>query len=189
MKVNRLEAHDRLIEVHKQKDHIGQAVEECIRNVPDEVKSSFYVYAHKRTIGLDEMAKYMLKSPGKVPTHRIVWMPRITKPEPTENSMLFLVKKGSDEVRILWMLPDACMWEQYGPDKMTHDPVIWESIQTFKSNPAELMKRMKEEPTPADEKRFAKIIKKAAVESKGKKFRQASLEAYLAGLNSPERST
>lgn len=188
MKVDRLEAHDRLIEVHKQKDFISAAVQECISNVPDEIKSSFFVYAHKRTIGLDEMAKYMLKSPGKVPTHRIVWMPRITKPTPSENSMLFLAKKGSDEVRIVWLIPDACMWEQYAPGKMTHDPLIWESIQTFKENPAKLMKREKDEPTKEDEKRFSRIIKKAATESKAKKFRQASLEASLAELSSPERS-
>ena len=50
MKANKLESHDRLLELHKKKDIIEKGCQDCIDNRPAEFEDHpFYIFAHKRT--------------------------------------------------------------------------------------------------------------------------------------------
>lgn len=149
MKVNLLEAHDRLIHFKKQSDYISQGCNDCIRNRPEEFGSHpFYIWAHKREIGMDErMAifnkdlmvnftneKRKYKRIEDVPTHRHIWMPRLTKPRADENSMLFKYYPKLDQVKIIWILPERHTWDQFVKNNLTEQAVVCESIHAFKNN-------------------------------------------------------
>ena len=148
MKIDRLETHDRLLEFGKQSDYISQGCQECIANRPSEYGNHpFYIFAHKREIGLDEriaifnmdlqtslidpryISKY--KTIQDVPTARLIWEPRLTKPKAQENSMLFRAYPPSDNIKIIWMIPARELWAQYQKDKMVADKTVWTSIHNF----------------------------------------------------------
>ena len=186
MRIDRLETHDRLLHFQKQAELIYEGCMECIKNVPDEVKSPFYVFAHPRTVEKDEQESLVLSGTNIVPNQRLIWMPRITKPDPQTNSYLFLAKKNSDIIRIIWMIPPREMWEQYAPGKMTHNQEIWTSIENFKKAKRKLSSPDKEGPTKKDEENFRKVIaevaRKRRMEKEAQKITQASLESYLSSL-------
>ncbi len=140
MKINKLDAHDRLEELHKQ----GDTISACCQNIIDQSPFGdypFYIFAHKREIGLDERisiyTQSMAELGGKykdlseVPTHRIIWQPRLTKPKAQTNSMLFKVSPGSDEVKVIWMIPERELWDQYKKGNLTQHQIIIESIHDF----------------------------------------------------------
>ena len=141
-KIDHLETHDRLLQYNKQIDTIGEEVQKCIDNVPDAVKYPFYVWGHSRHVAIDERLSYFMGGNYEkfedVPSERILWMPRPSKPEATPNSYLFRAQKGSDIVHIIWVLPKIELWSQFGPDKMLHNQEIWTSIMNFKYNKKEL---------------------------------------------------
>ena len=106
MRVNRLEAHDRLEYFLKdQHDIIAQGAEDCLKKNPDSLKyqeKSHYVYifAHPRTAdnGVDK---------------KLYWQPRLTKPEAQTNSYLFRAQSKTDIVEVCWMIPPSELWSQY----------------------------------------------------------------------------
>lgn len=150
MKLNRLETHDRLLHFQKQGDLISQGCEECIRNRPKEYGNHpFYIFAHKRELGLDErialfnedlrialidhsyMRQYL--SLESVPTARLIWEPRLTKPKAQSNSMLFRAYPPGDNIKIIWMIPAPELWEQYQKGNMTEHSIVCESIDQFRN--------------------------------------------------------
>jgi hypothetical protein len=141
VKLNRLETHDRLEHFKKQDFDISACCQDLINQRPFG-SYAFYIFVHARTLGLDEKLKLFTsgkyKSMEEVPEKTLIWQPRLTRPKPQSNSMLFKAYPGSDVVKIMWMIPDRSLWEQYEKDKMTGDSVIYESIQTFKNNSRKL---------------------------------------------------
>ncbi len=134
-KLDRLETHDRYKEFTK--DQFGIS-EECQKIIDKRPFGSypFYIFAHSRTIDEVERFQYFLNTGlnwEKIPSKRIIWQPRLTKPDPQENSMCFRVSPGSDNVEIVWVIPDKNMWDQYEKGKITENNIIKESIDKFKN--------------------------------------------------------
>lgn len=127
MKINRLEAHDRLEHLTKQ----SFGIEECCQNLVDQRpfgEHAFYIFAHTRTHD-DGVSK------------RLIWQPRLTKPVPETNSMLFKGYPGTDQIKICWMIPAPEMWAQYKKGNVTeHDVTSW-SINQFMYNKEELARK------------------------------------------------
>lgn len=139
MKINRLDAHDRLLHYKKQSDQISFGCQECIKNRPEEFGNHpFYIYAHARTH-------------DNGVTKRLIWQPRLCKPQIVEtNSMLFKYYPQTDTIKIIWMIPDERMWNQYKKGNLTESQIIIESIHNYKYNRKMLLQT--EEDDLADEK-------------------------------------
>lgn len=131
MKLNRLDTHDRLLHFKKQQDDISAGLLECINNVPEAVKCPFYVWAHSRSVNDDEKINLIIQGHKKTPDERLIWVPRVTKPEVSPNSYLFLVQKNTDIIKIIWMLPKRELWKQYEPGQLCFNENIWVSIQNY----------------------------------------------------------
>lgn len=120
MKINHLDAHDRLLVFNKQADTISKGCEECIKNRPEEFQNHpFYIFAHARTDD-DGITK------------RLIWMPRLSKPSAQENSMLFKFYPNTETIKIMWIIPSRELWKQYEKDLMTENETISNSIYMFK---------------------------------------------------------
>ena len=131
MKVDILDAHDRYLHFMKQSFDIGECVQDLINKEPFG-KHPFYIFAHART---DDDGV----------TKRLIWQPRLTKPEAQTNSMLFKAYPGTDKVKIIWMIPDRLMWYQYKKGNVTQSDMVWDSIVKFRS-----AKDLLEAPEPDD---------------------------------------
>lgn len=133
LKLNRLDAHDRMLHFTKQSFDIG----ECCQNLIDIEpfgKRPFYIFAHTRT---DDDGV----------TKRLIWQPRLLKPQVETNSMLFKGYPGTDNVKIIWMIPEEGMWPQFKPGLVTESNTIWNSIHDYKFNKKELEAPEKDDPT------------------------------------------
>lgn len=120
MKINPLDAHDRLEHFSKQDFDIGACCQDLINQRPFG-DYPFYIFAHART---DDDGV----------TKRLIWQPRLTKPKAQTNSMLFKGYPGQDLVKIVWMIPAIEMWDQYEKGKLTENELIAESIYNFQNN-------------------------------------------------------
>lgn len=127
MKVNRLDAHDRLQHFTKQSFDIGECCQDLVDKRPFGERP-FYIFAHTRT-----------EEDGV--TKRLIWQPRLTKPRAQENSMLFKAYPGTDVLKVIWMIPASEMWTQYEKGKMTENKTVSDSISDFKNNRAKLEER------------------------------------------------
>lgn len=117
LKLNILDAHDRLNQL-KSKDHsIGECCQDIINKAPFGNRS-FYIFAHGR---LDD---------DGVNT-RVIWQPRLSKPKAATNSMLFKVKAGSDIVQVIWIIPKRELWGQYQKGNLTENETVTKSIYNF----------------------------------------------------------
>lgn len=143
MKVDRLDAHDRFTFMKAQKH--SQTIGECCQSLIDQKPFGdhpFYIFAHKREIGVDErfnlfvdwLTQGKAKTIEDVPTHRLIWQPRLTKPKAQTNSMLFKAYPGGDLIKVIWILPEREMWETYKKGNMTEHEVVIESIHEFETN-------------------------------------------------------
>ncbi|HAM53736.1 MAG TPA: hypothetical protein DCP92_24720 [Nitrospiraceae bacterium] len=159
MKITRIDAHDRFEHFTKQNFDISACCQDLIDKRPFG-DIPFYIFAHARTIGMDEKIKLYaqrkFKSLEEVPEKTIIWQPRLTKPEAQENSMLFKAYPGKDTVKVIWMLPDRRLWDSYAKGKMTENKTISDSIYDFQNNKQKL--EAKEEDDLCDEK-IKKIYK------------------------------
>jgi hypothetical protein len=177
MKIDRLEAHDRYQHFTRQSFDIGQTCQNVIDqrpfgNVP------FYIFAHKREIGLDERLSIFtqdfflpddqrqFKTMADVPTTRLIWQPRLTKPEAQTNSMLFRAHPPSDVVKVIWMIPDPELWDQYKKGNVTQNQTVVESIYNFQNHKSKL-----EAPEPGDlsEKKIDSIYREISRSTRRKK--------------------
>lgn len=176
MKINRLETHDRLLHFNKQKDDIGMCCQNIINQRPFGDRP-FYIFAHKREIGMDE--KFSLFSSGQfatieeIPSARIIWQPRLTKPKAQTNSMLFKGYPGSDMVKILWIIPAPELWDQYKKGNMTESPIVAESIDKFQNDRASLEAP---EADDASEAEINSLYKEISWEAKKEKTQCARVE-------------
>jgi hypothetical protein len=117
MKINTLETHDRLKKFTSQ----GFQIAECCQNLIDQKPFGnypFYIFAHSRT---DDDGF----------TKRLIWQPRLTKPKSQTNSMLFKAYPGSDNIKVIWMIPARELWDQYTKGKMLENQTVCNSIHDF----------------------------------------------------------
>jgi len=120
MKLNLLDAHDRLGHFQKQGLDISECCQDLVNKRPfGDVP--FYIFAHARTAD-DGVSKI------------IIWQPRLTKPEPQTNSMLFKAYPPTDKIKIIWMIPAREMWDQFKKGNLTESKIVCESIHDFKYN-------------------------------------------------------
>lgn len=120
MKINHLDAHDRLKHFTKQEFSIGECCQDMINQRPFG-DHAFYIFAHART---DDDGV----------TKRMIWQPRLTKPTMQSNSMLFKAYPGTDVIKIIWMLPAEELWGQYDKGLMTENQTITESIYNYRNH-------------------------------------------------------
>ena len=120
MKINPLDAHDRLKHFTKQSFDISECCQDLINKRPFG-NNPFYIFAHARTDD-DGVRK------------RLVWQPRLTKPRAQTNSMLFKAYPGSDNIKIIWMIPARELWGQYAKGLMTENKTVSDSIHDFQYN-------------------------------------------------------
>ena len=120
MRIDPLDAHDRLEHFTKQSFDIA----ECCQNLIDKRPFGdhpFYIFAHART---DDDGV----------TKRLIWQPRLTKPKSQTNSMLFKAYPGTDLIKVIWMIPAREMWDQYAKGKLTQNKTVSDSIHDFQNN-------------------------------------------------------
>jgi hypothetical protein len=184
MIINPLEAHDRLEKFKSKSEDISQTCQDIINQRPFG-NHPFYIFSHKREIGLDERIsmfnqdltaalkdltyKRRWNSMEEVPNARIIWQPRLTKPRAQTNSMLFKAYPGQDIIKVIWMIPPRELFSQYGKDKLTENPVVCESIYDFENNRAKL-----EAPEDDDlnDDQIDAVYKEIQTEARMKKVRQ-----------------
>jgi len=149
MKVNILEAHDRLLHFKKdQEANIFQGAEDCLKKNEDSLfyqdRSPYvYIFAHPRTAD-DGVTKRML------------WQPRLEKPAAQTNSYLFRATSHTDIIETMWLIPPREMWPQYSKGKVTeNDVAIW-SINEFINNKAGLEK---DEPDDLPKEKAKQILR------------------------------
>jgi hypothetical protein len=140
-----------------QSDYISQGCQDCINNRPEEFGvRPFYIFAHGRTIEADErisiynqdLQEHLINQINRrkyrcvsdVPSMRLIWDPRLTKPKAQTNSMLFKAYPATDTIKIIWMIPERSMWSQYQKGNLTESSIITESIHEFEHS----KKRMEE---------------------------------------------
>lgn len=124
MKVNILDAHDRLEKFTKQSFDIGECCQDLIKQRPFG-EYPFYIFAHTRT---DDDGV----------TKRLIWQPRLTRPSAQTNSMLFKADPVSDNVTIIWIIPPQEMWSQYRKGLLTENKLVCESIHAYEFKREEL---------------------------------------------------
>lgn len=120
MKINPLDAHDRYEHFTKQSFDIAECCQDLINQRPFG-DHPFYIFAHART-----------EEDGA--TKRLIWQPRLTKPNAQTNSMLFKAYPGTDIIKVIWMIPARELWEQYEKGKLTQNKTVYDSIQDFQFN-------------------------------------------------------
>ncbi len=120
MKINILDAHDRLDHLVNQDFSISECCQDLINKRPFG-NYPFYIFAHTRT---DEDGF----------TKRLIWQPRLTKPKAQSNSMLFKACPGTDMIKVIWMIPASELWEQYEKGLLTENKTVSESIHNFRYN-------------------------------------------------------
>lgn len=120
MKINLLDAHDRLQHFTKQSFNIAECCQSLINKRPFG-DHTFYIFAHARTHD-DGVTK------------RLIWQPRLTKPKAQTNSMLFKAYPGTDIIKVIWMIPARELWEQFQKDKLTENQTVCESIYNFQNH-------------------------------------------------------
>jgi len=140
MKINPLDAHDRLGHFQKQGLNISECCQDLINKRPFG-ENPFYIFAHARTAD-DGVTKI------------IIWQPRLTKPEAQTNSMLFKAYPGTDNVKVIWMIPAREMWNQFEKGNLTESKIVTESIYDFRHNRRKLESS---EPDDLSEEQINKI--------------------------------
>lgn len=174
MKVDRLETHDRWQHLIKQDFDIGKQCQNIIDQRPFG-SYAFYIFVHKRIIGEDERIalfnedfwasiadpfyKRKYQNLAELPTHRLIWQPRLTKPQAQPNSMLFKAYPGTDNIKVLWILPDESMWDAYDKGKLTENKTVVESIHLYKNDRKKLEAA---DPDDFDDKTIDQIYRELA---------------------------
>lgn len=160
MKINRLETHDRYQHFIKQ----SFSISECCQNLIDQRpfgEHAFYIWAHTRTDD-DGVRK------------RLIWQPRLTKPSPEPNSMLFKAYPGTDHIKIIWNIPSPELWDQYKKENVTGSEFVEDSIRKYRD--PELRKQLaaKEDDDLSDPEIDA-IYRNLARSARMQKIRQGKL--------------
>lgn len=154
MKINRLDAHDRFTHFTKQQFDIGECCQDLINKRPFG-DHPFYIFAHTRT---DDDGV----------TKRLIWQPRLTKPQAQTNSMLFKAYPGTDKIKVIWMIPAYELWGQFKKGNLTENKTVSDSIYDFQNNRQKL-----EEPESDDlsDQAIDLIYKEIAMQASKKDFK------------------
>lgn len=180
LKINPLDAHDRHLHFTKQTDSISECIQSIVNRRPYG-NYPFYIFVHSRTVGMDEKIslynedlyksisdpdyKRLYNDLSDVPEARIIWQPRLTKPLSQPNSMLFKAYPGSDNIKILWMIPKKELWGQYDKGKVTESNETYISIQNFIHHRHELDAPEKDDLTDAE---INKVYEEISMDAKRK---------------------
>jgi len=127
MKINRLEAHDRLLHLKKDQAHvITQGAEDCLKKnslcLELQARSPYvYIFGHPR-----------LHDNGR--DTRMIWQGRLTKPNAQTNSYLFRAKSYGDILEVCWFLPPRETWGQFKKGNVTESTDVLWSIHQFENN-------------------------------------------------------
>ena len=153
MKINLLDAHDRLSHLTKQGFDIGECCQDLIDKRPFG-ETPFYIFAHART---DDDGV----------TKRLIWQPRLTKPKAQTNSMLFKAYPGSDNIKVIWMIPARELWGQFAKGLIMQNKTVSESIDDFQNHREKLEAK---EPDDLDDVRIEQIYENLKRAGKMKKI-------------------
>lgn len=171
MKINRLETHDRYEHFTKQSTDISECCQDLINKRPFG-DHPFYIFAHARTIEFDEKFRLFMsgqyRTMEQVPEKTLIWQPRLTKPKAQENSMLFKAYPGTDNIRVIWMIPQRELWEQYAKGKITENNTVSESIYNFQ-NHKDLLERPEED--DLNDKQIDSIYRQISLSAKKVPFK------------------
>lgn len=170
IKINPLDAHDRLQHFTKQSFSISECCQDLIKQEPFG-RRPFYIFAHART---DEDGV----------TKRLIWQPRLSKPKAQTNSMLFKAYPGSDSIKVIWMIPAREMWMQFEKGKLTENKTVCDSIHSFLNNREAL--EMPEDDDPNEEQMksiYNEVASLAKYDKKMKSLYSASLKKSTNILN------
>ena len=127
MKLNLYETHDRYYDFTTKKDFgISECCQDLINQRPFG-NHAFYIFSHART---DDDGV----------TKRIIWQPRLSRPKPQTNSMLFKAYPGTDIIKIIWLIPAREMWSQFEDGKVTENKTIYDCIRDFEFDRQKLEK-------------------------------------------------
>jgi len=169
--LNYFETHDRLKSF---KTRNSEDIGECCQNIIDQRpfgEHPFYIFAHKRTIDIDQRFNMFVCSTYKrledVPTHTIIWQPRLTKPKSQTNSMLFKAYPKTDLVKVIWIIPERELFGQYEKGNMTESDVVSNSIYLFENDRAKLEEK---EPDDLSDEAIDRIYKSLSVTAKPTKL-------------------
>jgi hypothetical protein len=135
MKINPLDAHDRLLHVNKtESSEIDDCCQDLIKKKPFG-DHPFYIFVHPRTD--DDGAN-----------KRLIWQDRISRPSPQTNSMLFKAYPSTNTVKIIWIIPPREMWAQYKIGCLTASQMILDSIYLFENSRDQLEAPEEDDPPP-----------------------------------------
>ena len=117
MKVNLLETDDRFLHFKRQ-DFGTDAQAKRIVDAKPFGDNPYYIFVHTRQTDttLD---------------HRVIWQPRLLKPVPQLNSMLFRVPRNANYFEVIWIIPPVEIWHEFDKGKIHEDDVIARSIYMF----------------------------------------------------------
>lgn len=133
MKITTLDAYARKEHLlKKQSDQVSQGAEDCLKKNEDclffQDRSPYvYLFAHPRT---DDEGR----------NKRMLWQPRLIKPEAQTNSYLFRAKSKTDNIEICWMIPDQTLWGQHQEGNVTESEIVQWSIDQYLNNKSGLEK-------------------------------------------------
>lgn len=165
MKINKLEAHDRLQHLKQDQSlQVSQGAVDCLKknslSLALQEKSPYvYLFAHPRTMDDGNKALY--------------WDPRLSKPKPQTNSYLFRAKSKTDEIEVCWLLPPTELWDEYIVGRVTGNELVDWSIKMFRFKREELERA---DPEDWSDARGAEVLNqvlqehKQSVEFKNKQF-------------------
>lgn len=141
MKLDPLDAHDRLLTFQKQDFQIPECMTDLIKQEPFG-KHPFYVFCHPRT-----------EDDGV--TKRYIYSPWIWKPRAQTNSALYKAYPGTDIIKVMWVIPPREMWNVYQHGSFFENPIIGQSIWLFDHNRNALEQPEDDDPTAEDAQRIA----------------------------------
>lgn len=117
MKVNLLETDDRFLHFRNQ-DFGADAQAKKIVDAKPFGDNPYYIFVHTRQTDttLD---------------HRVIWQPRMLKPVPQLNSMLFRVPRNSTAYEVIWVIPPVEIWPEFDRGMIHANDVVQTSIYLF----------------------------------------------------------
>lgn len=124
MKVNLLEADDRFLHFKKQDFGTNDQAKKILDAKPFG-DNPYYIFVHTRQTDttLD---------------HRVIWQPRMLKPIPQLNSMLFRVPRNATAFEVIWIIPPVEIWSEFDKGQINENEVIQRSIYLFSKRLLEL---------------------------------------------------
>ncbi len=165
MKINRLDAHDRLQHFTKQSFDIGECCQDLINKRPFG-DNPFYIFAHART---DDDGV----------TKRLIWQPRLTKPKAQENSMLFKAYPGKDTLKVIWLIPAPELWGQFNKGLLTENRTVFDSIHAFQHNRKKLEEK---EPDDITDEQANAVYREISIHARSKRIRENKQPLETSGL-------